>query len=56
MKRAAVIVMVFVLALTPFILDIAVAKDASDLLKQGLVGARAGAVGGAASGAEGGDV
>lgn len=55
MKRIAIIMVIAVLfgtCLSAF----AGQKSSSDLLKQGLLGAGAGAVGGAASGAKGGDV
>ena len=56
MKKTYYLIIVFVLFLTVNSLSFAAGKSSSDLLKEGLLGAGSGAVGGLASGAKGGDV
>jgi hypothetical protein len=53
-KKTSVGILVFLFVLSSFSLE--VFGDSSDILRQGLLGAGAGAVGGAASGAKGRDV
>jgi len=58
MRNKIMILMVVFLIIAAFSLTecFARSRDSSDLLRQGLLGAGAGAVGGAASGAKGGDI
>jgi hypothetical protein len=55
-KNIMVLVVVLLLVATMPLEVMAASRDSSDLLRQGLLGAGAGAVGGAASGAKGKDV
>jgi len=55
MKKSLIIILIATFVLTSS-LGYAAGKTSSDLLKEGLLGAGAGAVGGLASGAKGGDV
>ncbi|MFH1836634.1 MAG: hypothetical protein ABH862_00785 [Candidatus Omnitrophota bacterium] len=57
MKKGLIIcvVVIFIMTLVP-VAEVFAASSSSDLLREGLLGAGAGAVGGAASGAKGGDV
>lgn len=56
MRKIFAILFVVVLVLSFSVFQAEAAKDSSELLKDGLLGAGAGAVGGAASGADGGDL
>jgi hypothetical protein len=55
-KKTCILVLVAVFTLSCFMFPVDGVSDSSDILKQGLLGAGAGAVGGAASGAKGKDV
>ena len=55
-KNLSIITLIAVFLLASTVLCIARSKTSSDLLKEGLLGAGSGAVGGLASGAKGGDV
>lgn len=55
MKKISIAILVFIFALSLFSFELVFA-DSSDILRQGLLGAGAGAIGGAASGAKGKDV
>jgi len=56
MRTVCAILMAVMMVLTVLNADAFARSNSSDILKQGLLGAGAGAVGGAASGAKGGDV
>ena len=56
MKKILIVILIATFMLTGSISCAAARKTSSDLLKEGLLGAGAGAVGGLASGAKGGDV
>ena len=56
MRTIICVVIALLLAVVPLSECFAGSRDSSDLLRQGLLGAGAGAVGGAASGAKGGDI
>ncbi len=56
MRRILIVILIATFVLTSSICYAAEKKTSSDLLKEGLLGAGAGAVGGLASGAKGGDV
>ncbi|MFH1552057.1 MAG: hypothetical protein ABID83_00240, partial [Candidatus Omnitrophota bacterium] len=58
MKIKVLVTFIIIIIMVALPLDgsFAAQKSSSDLLKQGLLGAGAGAVGGAASGAKGGDI
>ncbi|MGB2599124.1 MAG: hypothetical protein WBB86_04310 [Candidatus Omnitrophota bacterium] len=55
-KMLLCVLVITLLVFTPLTESFAAGKSSSDLLREGLLGAGAGAVGGAASGAKGGDI
>lgn len=56
MKKILIVILIATFVLTSSLCYAAGKKSSSDLLKEGLLGAGAGAVGGLASGAKGGDI